>query len=184
MFILFNVGVNDVVDSDVDQIIMFMIDLILVLIEVGQVKDIILDFGLIVMNCDFFFIVMVMCDDCGMVQVNDDCYIWMLQVNWEINSVLDNNGIFILQVMNVDGLEIDVVFNLVYGVQYFIGDEFGLFLILGGDLMFEVKDDIDFSCEVFGIVEVLAILNIVILSVIDCVDDGMGNFIYNLIGQV
>ncbi|WP_282784258.1 DUF11 domain-containing protein, partial [Phaeodactylibacter xiamenensis] len=181
---MLDAGGNDVVDSDADQTTMFMTDLTPALTETGQAKDTTLDLGLIATDCDLFPTVMVMCDDRGTAQVNDDRYTWTLQVNREINSALDNNGTFTLQVMNADGLEIDVVPNLAYGVEHPIGDEFGPFPISGGDLMFEVKDDIDLSCEAFGTVEAPATLNIATLSATDCVDDGMGNLTYNLTGQV
>ncbi|MCR9102737.1 MAG: GEVED domain-containing protein, partial [bacterium] len=181
---LLNAGGDDVVDSDADQTTMFMTDLTPALTEAGQAKDTTLDLGLIATDCGLFPTVLVMCDDRGTAQVNDDRYTWTLQVNREINSALDNNGTFTLQVMNADGLEIDVVPNLAYGAEHPIGDEFGPLPISGGDLMFEVKDDIDLSCEAFGTVEAPATLNVTNLSATDCVDDGMGNLSYNLTGTV
>ncbi|MEQ8706124.1 MAG: SdrD B-like domain-containing protein, partial [Phaeodactylibacter sp.] len=181
---LLNVGGDDSIDSDADQTTMFMTDVTPLLTQVGQNIDTTLDLGLSATDCELFPEVMVICDNRNTAQVNDDRYTWTLLVNKEISDMQDNSGTFTLQVMNAAGEEIDIVPNLNYGVEHPVGDEFGPFPISGGDLMFEVKDDIDLSCEAFGTVEAPATLNLANINATACSDDGMGNLTYDLTGTV
>jgi len=179
-----NAGSDDALDSDADQSTMFMTEATPLLTQAGQDVDTTLDLGLIATECVLYPTVEVACDNRGTPNVNDDRYTWTISVDREFDGTLDNNGTYTMRVRNADDQEIDIRVNLQYGQEYPINSSgFGPFDIDEGDLSFVVKDDVDLSCEAFGMVKAPATLNVTNLSSTDCVYNGAA-IEYDLSGTV